>query len=145
MNLYSFSQQNNDEMGIYVTKENDSELYKDIFNEAQRLLTISEEIRVTVKKVDKEATEQINHNEKPVLEKRVDYSKSSFKTTKELSELTNISSRKINEWLVGQKLMYKKNEDWFTTKKGAEFGGISKEGQYGKFIVWPEEIMKFMK
>lgn len=42
MNLYSFSQQNNDEMGIYVKKKDDPELYNDILNEVQRLLTISE-------------------------------------------------------------------------------------------------------
>ena len=37
MNLYEFSQQNNDEMGIYVTKEDDLELYQQIKDEAQRL------------------------------------------------------------------------------------------------------------
>ena len=58
MNLYSFSQQNNDEMGIHVTKEQDPELYRDISEEVQRLLTISEEIRVSVKKVDKEAEDK---------------------------------------------------------------------------------------
>ncbi len=51
MNLFSFSQQNNDEMGIHVTKAEDKELYNSISEEAQRLLTISEEIRVSVKKV----------------------------------------------------------------------------------------------
>lgn len=54
MNLYSYSQQNNDEMGIYVTKSEDEELYNDIRKEAERLLAISEEIRVSVKKVNKE-------------------------------------------------------------------------------------------
>ncbi|RAW01961.1 phospholipase D family protein [Pseudochryseolinea flava] len=52
MNLYEFSQLNNNEMGIYITKEADPELYKDTFDEVQRLLTISEEIRVTVQKMD---------------------------------------------------------------------------------------------
>ena len=51
MNLYEFSQQNNNEMGIYISKEQDPELYTATYDEAQRLLTISEEIRVTVKKV----------------------------------------------------------------------------------------------
>ncbi|WKZ58780.1 MAG: phospholipase D family protein [Cyclobacteriaceae bacterium] len=51
MNLYEFSQQNNNEMGIYITKSQDSELYNATLEEVQRLLTISEEIRVTVKKV----------------------------------------------------------------------------------------------
>jgi len=51
MNLYEFSQQNNNEMGIYVSKAQDTDLYNATLEEVQRLLTISEEIRVTVKKV----------------------------------------------------------------------------------------------
>jgi len=52
MNLYEFSQVNNNEMGIYLTKDQDPELYHSVLMEAQRLLTISEEIRVTVQRVD---------------------------------------------------------------------------------------------
>lgn len=52
MNLYEFSQMNNNEMGIYISKENDGDLYKSVIEEVQRLLTISEEIRVTVQKVN---------------------------------------------------------------------------------------------
>ena len=37
MNLYEFSQQNNDEMGILVTREADPDLFEDIRTEAQRL------------------------------------------------------------------------------------------------------------
>ncbi len=37
MNLYDFSQQNNDEMGILVTSDEDPELYQEIYSEAQRL------------------------------------------------------------------------------------------------------------
>jgi phosphatidylserine/phosphatidylglycerophosphate/cardiolipin synthase-like enzyme len=51
MNLYEFSQQNNNEMGIYINKEQDEDLYNAAFEEVQRLLTISQEIRVTVTKV----------------------------------------------------------------------------------------------
>jgi len=42
MNLYEFSQQNNNEMGIYVTKEDDPELYKDIYEEVDGLILTSE-------------------------------------------------------------------------------------------------------
>ncbi len=141
MNLYSFSQQNNDEMGIHVTKENDADLYNDIYNEVQRLLTISEEIRVSVKKIDKEI-EKKSENTIEQVRNNIDLSKSKLLTTKELSELTGLSSRKINSWFADNKLMYKKEEDWITTKKGKELGGIEKSGQYGKFVIWPEDIAK---
>lgn len=141
MNLYSFSQQNNDEMGIHVTKENDADLYKDIYDEVQRLLTISEEIRVSVKKVDKEIEKKSEKTVEKVQE-NMDLSNSKLLTTKELSELTGLSSRKVNSWFTDNKLMYKKEEDWITTKKGKELGGIEKAGQYGKFVIWPEGIAK---
>jgi PLD-like domain len=56
MNLYDFSQINNNEMGIYVTKEEDPDLYTDIHAEAMRLVRQSDEIKISVTQVPK--TEQ---------------------------------------------------------------------------------------
>jgi len=53
MNLYEFSQVNNNEMGIYVDKEEDYELYSDIMEEAMRLVRVSDEIEVSVKRISK--------------------------------------------------------------------------------------------
>ena len=139
MNLYTYSQENNDEMGIYVTKNEDPDLYEEISNEAQRLLRISDEIRVSVKKVDKEIEKKTDKTISEIT-KTKKKSNSKLLTTKELSQLTGLSSRKVNSWFTNNKLMYKKDEDWITTKKGKEIGGIEKSGQYGKFVVWPEEV-----
>lgn len=144
MNLYSFSQQNNDEMGIHVTKENDGDLYDDILNEVQRLLTISEEIRVSVKKIDKNVEKMLEKTVEKV-QNNSDLSKTNLLSTKELSNLTGLSSRKINKWFTDNKLMYKKDDDWITTKKGKEVGGVEKSGQYGKFVIWPEYISKHIR
>jgi len=51
MNLYEFSQVNNNEMGIHITRANDTDLYNSVFEEAQRLLRVSDEIRVTIHKL----------------------------------------------------------------------------------------------
>ena len=47
MNLYEFSQNNNHEMGILATKDEDPELYGEIWDEATRLLRMSEDIPAT--------------------------------------------------------------------------------------------------
>ena len=52
MNLYEFSQINNNEMGILVSRDNELELYNEILQEAMRIVRVSEEIRVTVAKVE---------------------------------------------------------------------------------------------
>lgn len=51
MNLYEFSQSNNNEMGIHVARELDPQLYSEIDTEVKRLIRISDELRVSVEKV----------------------------------------------------------------------------------------------
>ena len=52
MNLYEFSQQNNDEMGVLVSKKDDPVLFDEIDKEVQRILQASEEVRVRVSRVE---------------------------------------------------------------------------------------------
>ena len=52
MNLYEFSQVNNYEMGIIVSHEEEPDLYNSIREESKRIIRASEEIRVTVAKVE---------------------------------------------------------------------------------------------
>ena len=53
MNLYEYSQINNNEMGVYINKTEDEQLYTDVYTEAMRLVLISDEIKVSVAKVPK--------------------------------------------------------------------------------------------
>lgn len=78
MNLYEFSQQNNNEMGIWLSKAQDADLYNATLEEVQRLLTISEEIRVTVKKVTADTPPK---TEKKSVETKQPSSKTSDKPT----------------------------------------------------------------
>ena len=48
MNLYEFSQVNNNEMGILISREEEPALYGEVWKEAQRIVRVSDEIRVTV-------------------------------------------------------------------------------------------------
>ena len=41
--------------------------------------------------------------------------------------------------------MYKKENGWFTTKKGKEHGGIEKEGLYGQEVLWPDAIIDIIE
>lgn len=72
MNLYEFSQVNNQEMGVYVTKTDDPQLYDEVYNEARRLIRISDEVRLSVEKIvepenkviDKKADTKVANGEK---------------------------------------------------------------------------------
>lgn len=52
MNLYEFSQINNNEMGLLVSREEEPDLYKEIYEECMRLVRTSDEIRVTVARIE---------------------------------------------------------------------------------------------
>jgi phosphatidylserine/phosphatidylglycerophosphate/cardiolipin synthase-like enzyme len=143
MNLYEFSQQNNREMGILIDIENeeDRKVYDDATKDIKSMIHNSEDfsyIKAPQKTLRSEKKSNLFKSSQP----KSDFSKSNYKTTKELSQETELSSRKINGVLVDKKLMYKKDDNWFTTKKGKEFGGIEKEGQYGQFVIWPEKIKR---
>ena len=145
MNLYEFSQQHNREMGVLIDieNENDKQVYEDASNDIESIMHNSEDFSY-VQAPQKTINENVDY--KPSLSKSSNrenknrYSKSKLLTTKELSQKTGLSSRKVNSWFVDNKFMYKKDDDWYATKKGNEFGAKQKEGAYGKFIVWPEEI-----
>ena len=57
MNLYMFSQQNNVEMGIYISKEKDEELYKQVATEVDRIKRGSEHRTISVQKVENKKVE----------------------------------------------------------------------------------------
>jgi len=78
MNLYEFSQVNNNEMGIYIEKSSDPELYKDVYDEAQRLIRISDEIVVSVEKAPSKEKQVEKVETKQKVEKKSDSSKNGF-------------------------------------------------------------------
>ncbi len=51
LNLYEFSQVNNNEMGVLIRRSEDAELYRDAYEESQRIIRISEEVRITLERV----------------------------------------------------------------------------------------------
>ncbi|MBO6532921.1 MAG: phospholipase D family protein [Muricauda sp.] len=149
MNLYEFSQQHNREMGILIDTENeeDKQVYEDASSDIESIMHNSEDfsyIQAPQKTITKDKeTERNSETNNSESTKR--YLNSKLLTTKELSQKTGLSSRKVNSWFVDHKLMYKKDDDWFATKKGYQFGAKQLEGAYGKFIIWPEELANEIK
>lgn len=55
LNLYEFSQVNNNEMGVLIQRSEDAELYQEAYEEAQRIIRISDEVRISVETIGKES------------------------------------------------------------------------------------------
>ena len=146
MNLYQHSSEKSKEIGFWTNKGSLLRDYKTYIEShltnkpilpKKSIFEMGKDLFATEKKEDFQKPEEAIADKKDTNSKLL--------TTKELSELTGKSSRKINNWLSDNRLMYKKDSDWITTKKGKDIGGVEKNGQWGKFVVWPESIAEQIK
>lgn len=133
LNLYEFSQVNNNEMGILVRKYEDNELFKDAYEEAQRIIRISDEVRITLDEVKAEASPvlEIKESEEEIIFTKL--------TTAKLAAKVGIKTPDLLEKLVNKGyLNLTENGKHFLTDSGKAIGGEFRTGQYGIYFLWDE-------
>ena len=127
LNLYEFSQVNNNEMGILIRRADDGELFKDAYEEAQRIIRVSEEVRISLERVEQQA------------EAKTDEEVATSKLTS--SKFAQKLGLKTNEFLdkatIGGFLEIKDGKHCLTAK-GKEAGGEFRGSKYGTYFLWPE-------
>lgn len=131
LNLYEFSQVNNNEMGILLTRENDVDVYRDAYEEAQRIIRISEEVKISLDVVQK--TDDIE--EQAIMQQNQGL------TTAKLAEKLGIDRVECNKRLCDAGLQELNGKHYFLTEKGKQSGASIKKGQYGYFIVWSADLV----
>ncbi len=132
LNLYEFSQVNNNEMGILVRKYEDQEVFKEAYEEAQRIIRISDEVRITLDEIKAEAAVQ----ETPKAEESAPFSKL---TTAKLAVKLGLKTAEAFEKLMAKGyLTLTENGKHFLTETGKTAGGEFRTGQYGAYFLWHE-------
>ena len=131
MNLYEFSQINNNEMGVSISREQDMVLYREAYEEAQRIIRISDEIRISLEKVSPEKKKGKSPAQQVKFSK-LTTSKLATKLGKKTDEL--VKSLIANGYL---KVVNEKNE---LTPKGIQAGGESKKGRFGAYFLWKDSL-----
>lgn len=134
LNLYEFSQVNNNEMGVLIDKNNDSQLYVDTYEEVLRIIRISEEVRLSA-----DTEKPTINQEQPKTEntKLRNYDKV---TTAKLAEKFGIDNNEFTKMLAENGYIELKGKNVFLTDKGREVGGEVKKSQYGYFVVWSVDL-----
>lgn len=133
LNLYEFSQVNNNEMGVAVSRSEDPELYSDAYDEAQRIIRISDEVRISLEKV----TSESKKNEKKSPETKDNYSKL---TTSKLAKKLGTTTDQLTEKLASKGYLEIKDEKVELTEAGKKAGGESKKGRFGTYFLWDENL-----
>ncbi len=145
LNLYEFSQVNNNEMGVLIYRNEDAKLYADTYEEAQRIIRISDEVRMSLEKVN-----DVDNRVALVNEANIDklqgvaatksmesltpnYSKL---TTAKLAKELGLKTQELNDRLIGVGYLEEKEGELVLTDLGRAAGGTSKRGKFGEFCLW---------
>jgi len=131
LNLYEFSQINNNEMGILLLRRDDAAVYQDAYAEAQRIIRISEEVKISLDVVEKTTESEPEENTEKHYETL---------TAAKLAEKWNIDTAECNHRLCEAGLQELQGKFYHLTDKGKAAGGIVKKGKFGYFIVWPDNL-----
>ena len=130
LNLYEFSQVNNNEMGVLINRSEDSSLYKETYEEAQRIIRISEEFRITLQEVKKEKEESTDEeDDQGKLSTSKIALKLKLKTADFLDQLVKSGNLEMN---AGKHSL---------TQMGKDAGGEFKfSKKFGAYFIWPESF-----
>lgn len=125
-------------MGILIRREDDAELYKDTYEEAQRIIRISDEVRISMERVQTADAEAAG--DEADAETTTDSGPKKLST----SRIAQKHGMKTAEWLakaVEVQLLTAENGRHYITpaakQAGIEFVAKSK---FGPYFLWPEDF-----
>ncbi len=134
LNLYDFSQVNNNEMGILLTREGDPDCFRDAYEEAQRIVRISDEVRIAMEVVEKssdiESTPSVSEPE----------SEMSKLTSAKLAVKLGIKTKDLMDRLVESGHLELREALHYLTDKGKAAGGEFRKGTGGFYFLWPADF-----
>ena len=128
MNLYEFSQLNNDEMGVLILREEEPALYKDVYDEVQTLIRSSEQVKL--------AAAEVKDAPKPAAS--VEYEKL---TTSKLAKARGVATAEFTERLIAAGLLVHEDDMYKLTDAGKAAGGeFQFSKRHGPYFLWPKEL-----
>lgn len=141
LNLYEFSQVNNNEMGILLRRGEDGELYRDAYEEAQRIIRISDEVRISMERVVAE-TERKPEAKSGAEDVGTDSEESAGKlTTSKLASKLGVKTAELTSTLVDAGFFELRAGKPYLTDKGKQAGGEwRKSSKFGSYFLWPESF-----
>ncbi len=135
MNLYEFSQVNNNEMGVFVERDKEPDLYKDTYEEAQRLIRVSEEIRLSAETVEK--TKEPDESALIAAEEE----ESEKLTTSRLAKELGCKTQELIEKLLAKGFLEGEPAKHTLTETGKAAGGEYRYSKrFGPYFLWPKDL-----
>lgn len=134
LNLYEFSQVNNNEMGVLINREGDAEMYKDAHEEAQRIIRISDEVRISLETIVSPSSEEEGKTTTSSIEEAKKLTTSKMARKLDLRTQEFVSKMVENGFLSGE------GDEHSLTDKGLEIGAEARKGRFGSYFLWPADF-----
>jgi phosphatidylserine/phosphatidylglycerophosphate/cardiolipin synthase-like enzyme len=138
LNLYEFSQVNNNEMGVLLRRSDDMELYQDAYEEAQRIIRISDEVRISLERVGKS----------PVVDQSVvgatdaEQESAGKLTTSRFARKLGIKTAELLDRAARLEYIEPQDEQHVLTPKGQQAGvEFIAKSRFGPYFLWPEDLI----
>jgi phosphatidylserine/phosphatidylglycerophosphate/cardiolipin synthase-like enzyme len=137
LNLYEFSQVNNNEMGILIRRPEDAPLYKDAYEEAQRIIRISEEVRISLERV----TNPVDIKTIGAVEKDDGDDMPGKLTTSKLAKKLGFKTDELIERAVSAGFIVVTDGKHTLATKGDQAGvEFIAKSRFGPYFLWPENL-----
>jgi len=138
LNLYEFSQVNNNEMGVLIQRSEDNELYRDAYDEAQRIIRVSDEVRISLERVVGESTEK---DAETAGDEASDANTPEKLTSSKLALKLGLKTHDLMDKLVQTGLLEPRDGKHYITAKGKEVGGeFRMSPKFGPYFLWPQDL-----
>ena len=138
LNLYEFSQVNNNEMGVLIQRGDDHELYRDAYDEAQRIIRVSDEVRISLERVVDDSSEK---ESAASTDEHSEASGQGKLTSSKLAVKLGMKTPELMDKLVAAGLLEPREGKHYLTAKGKEAGGeFRMSPKFGAYFLWPQAL-----
>jgi phosphatidylserine/phosphatidylglycerophosphate/cardiolipin synthase-like enzyme len=135
LNLYEFSQVNNNEMGVLILRAEDGQLYKDAYEEAQRIIRISDEVRISLERVANEPEAGTSDDDKNA----DDENAGDKLTTSKIAQKLGLKTAQFLERATAQGYLALNADKHALTPKGEQAGvEFVAKSRFGPYFLWPQ-------
>lgn len=143
LNLYEFSQVNNNEMGILIRRAEDAELYREAYEEAQRIIRISDEVRISMERVTPSEAATDDRDEASTSDgDSADAADGGKLTTSKLARKMGCKTNELLDKLVAAGHLELRGGKHYLTDSGKTAGGECRTSpRFGPYFLWPESLL----
>jgi hypothetical protein len=134
LDLYEFNQANNNEMGVLISRAEDPELFQDAADEAQRIIRISDELRMSFERVKRMSEENAPNG--------VEETEGAGKlSTSRLAKKLGLKTQELTDHLVHLGAIEISEGQKQITPLGRRLGGeLRVSARFGPYFLWPEAL-----